>query len=86
MTTPQTRVQFDDGPGGDEAEEERTEIVELITALECFVKLAANILERELHTVSPSAIEALMPKRLVGSGMPLIQSSVSELQLPLESK
>ena len=37
-----------------------------LTAPECFVKVAAETWERVFLTVSPSAIEALMPKRLVG--------------------
>jgi hypothetical protein len=61
----QTSVQFDYGPSVDEAEEERTEMG-FLTARECFVKVAAETQERVFLTVSLSAIEALMPKRLVG--------------------
>ena len=63
--TPQTSVQFDYGPSVDEAEEERTEMG-FLTAPECFVKASAETQESVFLTVSPSAIEALMPTRFVG--------------------
>ena len=65
MFTPQTSVQFDYGPSVDEAEEERTEM-DFFTAPERFGQVAAETQERVFLTVSPSAIEALMPQRLVG--------------------
>ena len=86
MFTPQTRVQFDYGLGGDEAEEERTEILDFLAALECFVKVAANILESDPHA-PPSTSDSLMPNTLVGEGgVSFVQSSVSELQLPIDSE
>ena len=65
MIAPQTSVQFDYGPSDDEAEEERAEM-DFLAAPECFAKVATETQERVFLTVSPSAIEALMPTRLVG--------------------
>ena len=66
MITPQASFQFDWGPGGDQAEEERTEIVDFLKALECFAHVAAYILERGLIACPPRANKTLMPETLAG--------------------